>query len=80
MNATDVVQAVLPKRARQDLAVDIVDALDEAGHLMYEPVESVEVVGARVSVETVEVHGLTISLDANGNAVRITSPWGLVIA
>lgn len=36
----------------------------------------VEVIGARVAIETVEVYGLEITVDANGNAVHISSPHG----
>lgn len=39
-------------------------------------VGSVEVIGARVAIETVEVYGLEITVDANGNAVHVSSPHG----
>ena len=39
-------------------------------------VDKVEVIGARVPIETVEVYGLEITVDANGNAVHISSPHG----
>jgi hypothetical protein len=39
-------------------------------------VATVEVIGARVPIETVEVYGLEITVDANGNAVHISSPHG----
>jgi uncharacterized protein with PIN domain len=34
---------------------------------------TVEVHGARVAVESVDAYGLSIELDANGNAVTVTS-------
>jgi len=44
-----------------------------------EEVTSVDVDGARLAVETVEAYGLEITLDANGNAVSITSPYGFLL-
>jgi hypothetical protein len=32
-----------------------------------------------VTVETVQAYGLTIEVDANGDAVQVTSPWGLEV-
>jgi hypothetical protein len=40
---------------------------------------SVEVIGARVAVGTVEAHGLEITVDANGNAVHVSSPHGFYL-
>lgn len=37
---------------------------------------TVEVLGGRVVVETVEVHGLRIGLDAIGNATEVEAPLG----
>lgn len=80
----DVIGPVLPKSwsqtKRDDLADQIADALYEAGLLVDEGIDSVEVRNARVTVETVEAYGLTIAVDAHGNAVQVTSPWGLEIA
>lgn len=42
----------------------------------YDIVNTVEVVGARVQTETVEAYGLEITVDANGRAVRVTTPDG----
>jgi len=42
-------------------------------------VEEVEIHHARVAVETVSVYGLTIALDANGEAVTVEFPRGAVI-
>lgn len=41
-----------------------------------EVVHEVEVVGARVQIEQVEAYGLSIGLDANGNAVTVGFPYG----
>jgi hypothetical protein len=38
--------------------------------------DTVEVLGGRVVVETIDVHGLRIGLDAIGNATRIEAPVG----
>lgn len=62
------------------LAQIIARKLEEAGFLVPEDFDTVEVRGARVPVETVEVYGLTITVDANGNAVSITSPYGFEIS
>jgi hypothetical protein len=79
----DVIGAVLPKSwsqtKRDDVADQIVNALFDAGLLLVDDVTTIEVRGARVPVETVEAYGLTIRVDANGNAAEITSPWGLEI-
>lgn len=79
-----VVAGVLPGGDRSEnkrlaLAGTIVRALEEAGYLAYD-IATVDVVGARVPIETVEAYGLTIRLDASGNAVSIASPYGLEIA
>lgn len=80
--AVEVIGQLIPSKVegrRIELATSIVNALTEAGHI-HEEISAVEVLGARVPVETVEVYGLTITLDANGNAVQISSPWGLEVA
>lgn len=60
-------------------AVDAVDsALLEEGHLI-EDIETVEVIGSRVAVEQVTAYGLDISIDAGGNAVQVTSAYGLEV-
>lgn len=65
---------------RDTAAEKVWEALIDAGHL-YENgwVEAVEVHGAKVPVETVHVGGLTVRLDAGGNAVSVSSPWGFMI-
>lgn len=79
----DVIGAVLPKSwsqtKRDDLAEQIADALSTEGLLVENAINVVEVVGARVTVETIEAYGLTIELDALGDAVQVTSPAGLEI-
>jgi hypothetical protein len=78
-----VIGAVLPKslsqKKRDELTEQIVNALFDAGLLLVDDATTIEVRGARVPVETVEAYGLTIRVDANGNAAEITSPWGLEI-
>lgn len=64
-------------KKREELAVEIDDALIEEGWLVPEQgVSSIEVDGARVPVETVQIYGLTIEVDANGNAVTVSSERG----
>ncbi len=66
----------LPKAAHKK--IDAIVAEFEA--CTSEKIGRVEVEGARVGVETIEVYGLEISLDANGNAVAVTSPYGFSVA
>jgi hypothetical protein len=42
--------------------------------------DTVEVIGGRVVVETIEVHGLRIGLDAIGNATQVEAPAGTEFA
>lgn len=42
-------------------------------------IDTVEVDGARVPIETVEIYGLEIGVDANGNAACVSSQWGFVL-
>jgi hypothetical protein len=78
----DVVGAALPKtlsqKKRDEVAEQIVDALWDAGFLT-DGVTTVEISGAMVPVETVEAYGLTIRVDANGDAAEISSLRGLEI-
>jgi hypothetical protein len=68
------------KGRRDQAAADVVEALGKAAHLFENGwVTKVEVHHARVGVETVEAYGLIITLDANGNAVDVSSPWGFMI-
>ncbi len=62
---------------RAEVAEEIADELTSEGLLFPDGITAVEVPGARVPVETVDAYGLTIAVDANGNAVRVSSPWGL---
>ncbi|TCB97557.1 hypothetical protein E0H26_11605 [Micromonospora zingiberis] len=68
-----------PQNKKDELSDAIYGALDEHGLILDGTVNTVEVTGARVTVETVEAYGLTIEVDANGNAVQISSPYGLEI-
>ena len=61
----------LPKSAHKHID-KILDTLGYA-----EAADAVEVIGARLGVETIEAYGLEITLDANGNAAEIRSPHGL---
>lgn len=81
MGAEQIIAELLPDGSRSEnkrlaLAQTIVSELEEAGLLM-EELSTVEVYGARVPVETVQAYGLSIEVDAHGNAVTINSPWGL---
>jgi hypothetical protein len=81
MSANDVIEtalrtAIKSASRRDDIATEIGEALWDAGYLT-DGASTVEVHGARIPVETVEAYGLTISVDANGNAVEVSSPWGL---
>jgi hypothetical protein len=79
----NVIRATLPKswseKKRQDLIDQIVSALSKEGLLRDGEVTLVEVADARMPVETIEAYGLTIALDALGDAAEISSPAGLVV-
>lgn len=67
----------MKEERREELAREIDDALIEEGWLVPEQgADSVEIDGARVPVETVQIYGLTIEVDANGNAVTVSSERG----
>ena len=62
------------------LASEIVEALEEAGHLLDGECTTVAVGNyPLVPVETVEAYGLTIRLDAMGEASEVSARDGLVI-
>jgi hypothetical protein len=71
---------IVAESRRDKAAESLVAALTEAGHL-YENgwVEAVEVHNSAVPVETRHEYGLTIRLDAGGNAVSVSSPYGFMI-
>lgn len=79
----DVIGEKLPKSwsqtKRDTLSDKIIDALSEAG-LLAEEITAVEVVNALLPVETVEAFGLTIKLDAMGEASEISHRDGLVVS
>lgn len=79
----DVIGALLPKNWSQDkrdtLADEIVSDLEVAGVMVFPKCAKVEVTCALMPVETVEAYGLTIKLDANGEASEISHPSGLVV-
>jgi hypothetical protein len=79
----EVVIEQLPKsmsaKRRGEVAEQILDALSESGLLVDNECSAVEVGNALVPVETVEAYGLTIRLDANGEASEISSAAGLVV-
>lgn len=80
--AEDVVEAALtgiPGLDTDTLTDRITDALWQAGLLLTDEVTTVEFRQAMVPVETVDAFGLTVRLDANGDAVQITSRRGLEI-
>lgn len=68
--ARGALEEALPKSAHKHIR-KVLDALGYA-----DAVNAVEIVGARVAVETVSAYGLVIELDANGNAVTIGFPYG----
>lgn len=80
----DVVGAVLPKSWSQNkkdaIADEILEALDNAGLLIGDALVTEVAVGERalIPVESVEAYGLTIRLDALGDASEISSERGLV--
>jgi hypothetical protein len=78
----DVIGTVLPKSwsqtKRDTVADEIAEALWEAG-LLADDITTVAVGDARLPVETVEAYGLTIKLDALGEASELSHPAGLVI-
>ncbi|MEU1810975.1 hypothetical protein [Micromonospora aurantiaca (nom. illeg.)] len=79
----EAIGATLPERWSQtkkdELADAVYEALDNLGLIVDGPISTVDVVGAPITVERVEAYGLAIEVDANGNAVSVTSPWGLEI-
>jgi hypothetical protein len=84
MSAEDVIREALTpflksNKRREKAAESIAENLREAGLLLDYAPETVEVVGSRVAIETTTVGGLTVSLDAAGNAVRVTSPYGFEV-
>lgn len=83
MSPNEVIIERLPKsmsaKRRQEVAEQILDALAEYGLLADGECCAVEVGNALVPVETVEAYGLTIRLDANGEASEISSAAGLVV-
>lgn len=81
-----IVESVLKEKTnlgevkRKELAYAIIDALDENGLLtLTGDFTAVDVVGAKIPVEYVTMFGLEISVDANGNAVEVSSPHGFLI-
>lgn len=84
MNEYQIVESVLAEKTklgevkRKELANAIIDALDEAGMLVGD-FRAVDVVGAKVPVDYVTAYGLDISVDANGNAVDVSSPYGFLL-
>jgi hypothetical protein len=79
----DIIAKLLPGKLsqtrRQEVAESILDELADAGYLFLDTVSSVEIPGARVTVETIQAYGLTIEIDANGDAGKITSLRGLEV-
>lgn len=83
MTVEDVIKEQLPKsmsaKRRDELAELIGDALAEGGYLVDGECTTVEVSDALMPVETVEAYGLTIKLDATGDASEISHRAGLVV-
>lgn len=83
MTPEEVIEERLPKnmstKRRGQLASEIADSLAEAGMLLDGECTTVEVGDALVPVQTVEAYGLTIRLDANGEASEISHRAGLVV-
>lgn len=75
MSLRDFLTETLPKAAHRK--IDAIVA--EVDTYLTAPITTVEIDGARVGVETVEAYGLHITLDAQGNAVAITSPYGFLV-
>lgn len=63
----------LPKSARKKIfeILEYVDGLDFGADI-----GEVTIHGARVPVDRVQIHGLSIGVDANGNAVSVEFPYG----
>jgi len=82
MTPEETINAVLlpflkSAKRRADAVEQLIAALETEGHLIDGALDTVEVRDSKVGVETTELGGLSITLDAAGNAVRITSPYGL---
>jgi hypothetical protein len=55
---------------------------DEEPNLRKSPTEDVrevEILGARVGIETVQAYGLEFTIDANGNAAVVRFPYGAAV-
>ncbi|MGC5319328.1 hypothetical protein ACPXB5_11380 [Micromonospora arida] len=64
---------LLPKSAHKHI-----DAI--LSNYMPERIEAADIVGARVAVDEVGAYGLTIEVDANGNAATVRFPYGAEVA
>jgi hypothetical protein len=65
---------ILPRK--QHKRIDAILEVVETAVYPYLAVDEVEVIGARVAVETVSAYGLDIRVDANGNATTVGFPYG----
>ncbi|MEV1157749.1 hypothetical protein AB0J27_20355 [Micromonospora chokoriensis] len=66
-------EELLPKAAHKHIPAIL-------ANYMPERVEAVDIIGARAVVDTVEAYGLTIEVDANGNAATVRFPYGAEVA
>jgi hypothetical protein len=67
---------LLPKAAHRKIPA-LIEGIRE---MQLDEVGTVEVNRARVAVETVSAYGLDFELDANGNAVTVSFPFGAFAA
>lgn len=66
---------LLPKAAHKKIPA-ILDYFGEQVAAAFKPFHLAEIEGGRVAIEHVEVYGLEIGVDANGNASTVQFPYG----
>lgn len=71
-----VTETLKDKKIKQADKIDAIVADFEEWLTAHQAGTAVEVIGGRVVVETVEVHGLRIGLDAVGNVTEVEAPAG----
>lgn len=66
-------EKAFPRTSKAERDAVVAEIVQRVLHL---PIFEVEVIGARMPVETIEAYGLEIHLDANGRAARVVFPDG----
>lgn len=71
----EYLEEILPKVAHKKID----EILAWFGSTDVEWFDTVEVDLSRAAISAIELHGLTIGLDACDNAVSVSSPWGFTV-